>query len=128
MHGRARLIMWVISTTALFVSSLRTEASPPRYWHCPKPSYSPLHYWTPTLYSGASLLNPHPGYLYAQDRHPDVPKNVIRTPFPCPTALPVAVPYSFPFVNINPPLLPSQSATPSEAPQQNRDDSYRRQK
>ncbi len=62
---------------------------------CPKPSYSPLHYWTPAIYCIYCLRHdPVPSL----DQYPRGP-NAEITPsyriikYPCPAADPVDVPY-----------------------------------
>jgi hypothetical protein len=60
---------------------------------CPASSYSPCHYWTPTLYRLHVACHGPKLNVYAVDRFPDVPINYQITPYPCPAAPPSAIPY-----------------------------------
>jgi hypothetical protein len=92
------------------VLSQQARADGLRYWDCPKPSYSPLHYWAPSLYRARAYTNPYPPGLYATDHFPGVPFGYNVQTFPCPAADPAALPYSYPFT-VSPPA-PSSAPRP----------------
>jgi len=58
---------------------------------CPKSSYSPLHYWNPTLYRLRACVKTPTISNYASDRYPELPNPYQITPFPCPAAPPAAL-------------------------------------
>jgi hypothetical protein len=63
---------------------------------CPPPSYSPLHYWAPTLYR---LHARHLGGLpesYTPTSFPDLPIQYRITPYPCPPVAPATAAASYP--------------------------------
>jgi hypothetical protein len=58
------------------------------YKDCPKPSYTPAHYWLPGIYRNLACLCGLHEPLYAPLRYPEVPLNIQVTPFPCPSVDP----------------------------------------
>jgi hypothetical protein len=65
---------------------------------CPKPSYSPLHYWVPAVdrcyafYSGRPLH-----YIYAPVSYPTVPLHFQSTRYPCPPVPPAVFASNYPW-------------------------------
>jgi hypothetical protein len=112
MRKQAIIVLLGSLTALLLAAASQAQAGWLRYWHCPPSSYCPLHYLTPNLYSAGAYLNPQPRYTYAPDRHPEIPKLVNVTRFPCPAAVPAMQPYSYPFLNIRPPAADAPAAEP----------------
>ncbi len=84
---------------AVLVAGLLTPAAgrawPTAGWcnppGCPKPCYSPFHYWTPQLYRVyACCHNPHEP-IYAVDRCPEIQPGYQVQTFPCPPVPPAAL-------------------------------------
>jgi hypothetical protein len=66
------------------------------YYHCrdcPPPSYSPCHYWTPTLYHIHAACHGPKVSVYPPDRFPCIPPRDVITPYHCPAVPPEAIPY-----------------------------------
>jgi len=59
--------------------------------HCPPTSYSPCHYWTPTLERVCAHFRGGVS-MYAADLHPDVPPSYRVSTFPCPAVKPADLP------------------------------------
>ena len=57
---------------------------------CPRSSYSPLHYWTPTLYRWKAWHHCPGQYLYAPNFHPDMPPTYQFFRYPCRAVAPAA--------------------------------------
>jgi hypothetical protein len=55
---------------------------------CPRPSYSPLHYWTPSLYTCYAYHHDQRGVYATQYRYPEVPNSYRIIRYPCPAAPP----------------------------------------
>jgi hypothetical protein len=81
---------------------------------CPAPSYSPVHYWLPSLHRVNACLHGPYAPTYAPDRFPGIPPTYLITRFPCPGVDPAALygGLSLPC----PPPPPRETRTPSEAP------------
>ncbi len=76
----------------VLVLSPRSWADPPSHsvdhHGCPKPSYSPCHYWAPAWYRVGAYLHPPALNLYTSGppTNAPAPQHVIR--FPCPPVSP----------------------------------------
>ena len=69
---------------------------------CPKPSYSPFHYWVPNAVRVYDCVcGPHLD-VYAPARHPEIQPDYVILRFPCPAAEPSAT-------IIEAPLAPPES-------------------
>jgi hypothetical protein len=60
---------------------------------CPAGSYSPLHYWAPSLYTLRAQHHGSTAAMYAPVRYPHVPISYRITTFACPAINPAAPPY-----------------------------------
>ncbi|HXG10848.1 MAG TPA: hypothetical protein VNK04_13905 [Gemmataceae bacterium] len=87
------------------------------YKHCPKPSYSPFHYWTPSLYRVGAHFHGPVVPLYAPDQAPGLEPRIQILRFPCPAVYPADF-YSgrflgFPPVRADrPPVVPRMEPEP----------------
>jgi hypothetical protein len=76
---------------ALLLAAGEGHAGPWFGWHkadCPRPSYSPCHYWTPSLYRvNACLHGPHLS-VYPPDRAPGLAPSYLINRYPCPVTDP----------------------------------------
>jgi hypothetical protein len=92
----ARKLGWLMAL--VFGTVLMTAgdgyAGPLLGWHkadCPRPSYSPFHYWTPSLYrANAYFHGPHLG-MYAPNREPGIPPRYQINSYPCPAVDPATL-------------------------------------
>ena len=68
------------------------QAGPLKLFHnpdCPRPSYSPLHYWAPTLVRLHATVH-RTGLPHPEDRYPGVPITHEIVPYHCPAIPPEA--------------------------------------
>jgi hypothetical protein len=112
-----------LSLLAGLVMPERSAAEHPwlQHLHCPKPSYSPLHYWTPTLYRVAACLHGPHVPLIAPVRCLPAGGNGRIVPYPCPPVDPAHYdsPYAGPvndFKNQGTDKPAEADKTPSPAP------------
>jgi hypothetical protein len=62
-----------------------------RHKNCPKPSYSPVHYWAPTLVRVRAHFHGPRVSPYVPDRHPGDPADMAIIKYPCPAVDPAAL-------------------------------------
>jgi hypothetical protein len=87
------------------------------FWHddCPKPDYSPLHYWAPTLYR-CRAYHHDPQYIYPPLLEPRITPGCHIQRFPCPPVPPAvsAADYPVPPIRPGPPATEPSPPTPAE--------------
>jgi len=93
---RARILpSAAILVAALLAAQSPASAGPVLDWlchrDCPSPSYSPARYWTPTLARTYDCVCGPKLSVYAPDRHPEVPPNVVISRYPCPPVAPAVL-------------------------------------
>jgi hypothetical protein len=89
MSGTRMVRLAALVLGALLLGGGRGQAE--SFFHktdCPKPSYSPLHYWVPSLYRANACIHGPKLSMYAPDRAPGLPARVQVIRFPCPAADP----------------------------------------
>jgi len=62
----------------------RADGSPKPTKHCPKPSYSPLHYWVPQLYRVVYQHHVPPGLYAVNESYSHLQPRFVICPYPCP--------------------------------------------
>jgi hypothetical protein len=55
---------------------------------CPRPDYSPIHYWVPRAVKVHDCLHGPRLPVYGPEIHPEVPPGTYTIQFPCPAAAP----------------------------------------
>jgi hypothetical protein len=115
--GGGKLVLLAVATVLGASAQARAGLFDFHKAGCPKPSYSPLHYWTPSLCRAGAIIFHHPREsLYAPDRAPGIParSQVIR--YPCPQVDPTMLypnRYVAPSRVIGADLLVAPSAEPA---------------
>lgn len=88
------LLAWMLIPAFLILAPTAIHAGPifhPHRTDCPKPSYSPAHYWTPSLFRINACIHGPRVDLYAPDRVPGIPPRYQIQPFPCPATDPATI-------------------------------------
>jgi hypothetical protein len=84
-----RTLAWLTLLACLALpGATRADACPGTSKHCPKPSYSCLHWWVPQLYRCAYRHHVPRGLYDVEDRYPHLPPTFVICPYPCPPVEP----------------------------------------
>jgi hypothetical protein len=93
MTRNRRIALAVLAAAAALVPAGTASAGPVWDWlcgDCPRPSYSPLRYWTPTAARVSDCVHGPSQSVNPPDSHPEIPPTYDIPRYPCPAAPPAA--------------------------------------